>query len=213
MSAAVLQSWDRGLRRSGHGGGGQAERAGDPLGHQFGPGAAAQLADQDAEHGQGEVGVVVAAVVGQHPLDPGQVGEQGGRVRRDQRVPHVAVRFALEAGRVREHPADGGVAVRGHVQVLADRVVEVEQPVVARLHHERGGERLGDRADPEAGVGAERMAGRAGGADRTGPEVAVGPVQRHREGGDATGGLRLADRPFVPCMRAHRSIVGRHRAR
>nr|BFE75827.1 hypothetical protein GCM10020092_091280 [Actinoplanes digitatis] len=151
---------------------------------------------------------MVAAVVGQHPLGQRQVGEQVGVVRRDQQVPHVAVRLALEARGVRQQPPDGRAAVRGHVQVRRDRVVQVQQAVVAGLHDQYGGERLGDRADPEPAVRVQRMPGVARVADGAGPEAAVGAVQRDRERGNPGVGLHPAHRALQALLWRHRDTIG-----
>ena len=60
------------------------------------------------------------------------------------------------SGKHLDVPAHGQLAVCGHVEVRRQRVVEVEETVVAGLQHQDGGERLGDRADPEPAGGAER---------------------------------------------------------
>src|SRR6185436_21179197 len=61
--------------------------------------------------------------------------------------------LALEAGRVREHPAQRGRAVRSLGQVLRERVVEVELALVSELEDRSGGESLRDRGDRVLGVG------------------------------------------------------------
>src|SRR6185312_541528 len=88
-----------------------------------------------------------------------------------------------------EQPRDGDLAVRGHRQMPADRVVQIEQAVVAALHHQHGGERLGDRADAEPGVGV--------GADLERPQWTVGAVHGDRHGRDTPVALRQPDLPLV----------------
>ena len=108
--------------------------------------------DHLAEQRVGEVRVVVAAGRRQHRLRLVEPGEQLLALRPLRPLPDLADRLALQAGPVRQHPADRQAPVPGAGQVLLEPVVQVEQPVVAALHDEDGREGLGDRADPELGV-------------------------------------------------------------
>ena len=71
--------------------------------------------------------------------------EEAARVKRD-----LARRGT---GEVREQLADGAVAERRAGQVPVERVVEVQQALVAQPHHQDGGDRLADGAEPVLDVG------------------------------------------------------------
>ena len=64
-----------------------------------------------------------------------------------ERLPDLARRLALKAGRVRQHPPQRRRPVRGLGEVLRERVVEVELALVPELHDGRRRERLRDRRD------------------------------------------------------------------
>ena len=158
------------------------------------PGAAPQPADELAEQRHAEVRVVVAAARRAAPARPGPARRAARRRPARAGVPDVAVRLALQAGGVRQQPADRQLAVRRQVQVPADRVVEVQQAVVAALEGQHRGEGLGDRADPEPGVRPQRAVGagradgaasRAGGRPGAGPPTPPAPGRRPGPAGPA----------------------------
>jgi hypothetical protein len=115
-----------------------------------------------------------------------QILHQIGHVGRGERVPHVTDGLALQATRVRQQPPEGHRAVCGHIEVLDNRIVEVYQSLVAALHHEHGGERLGDRPDPEA---LARL------AHPQRPQRTVGAPQRDAQRGHPRVGLHLPHQP------------------
>jgi hypothetical protein len=102
---------------------------------------------------------------------------------------------------VRQHPPDGQVTVRLHRQVPRDRVVELQQPLVAALHHQHRGERLGDRADPQLAARVDV------GADRERPQRPVGAVDGHAQRRHPRVGLDLPGEPLVPFQRRHASSL------
>ena len=150
---------------------GEVERSEDPAVDVVRVGLAAQPGDDLAQHAVGEVRVVVRAGGGEHELVLVHRVDHLVDRRRLARHPHVA-RLALQAGEVREHPAQRWRADRDPRQVLLQAVVEVELAGVAQLHHRDGGEGLRDRADAVLGVGG-RLCGAlvVGRADRVGPHA------------------------------------------
>ena len=93
----------------------------------------------------------------------------------------VVVRLALEAGCVREQPPERR-RVRSALDVLVERVLEIELPGVAQLHDRRRCECLRDRAEPVLRVrGCFAGCGHVGGADRRLPDELAVAHDRSRE--------------------------------
>jgi len=90
---------------------------------------------------------------------------------------------------VRQQPPYRELAVPGQVKVPADRVVEVEQPVVAALHDQYRGERLRHRPEPEPGVRPD--------PDLVCPQWTVGAVQCDGQRRDAPVRLGALREPRV----------------
>ncbi len=78
---------------------------------------------------------------------------QGVHLDAGSALPPPAGRLGGEPSGVREQLGDGDVADRGRGDVLGQRIVEVEQALVAQPHHQHGDHGLGDRADAVLGGG------------------------------------------------------------
>ncbi len=138
--------------------------------------------DDDAEQREGEIRVVEACARRQHLLGVAERLEQLRNVGEARLQPRVVLRLALQPRRVREQAAQRRCVRRG-VDVLVERVLEVELAGVAQLHDRRGGERLRDRAETVLRVGRRvALRGHVGRADGGLPDALA---VAHDGGGDA----------------------------
>ena len=124
----------------------QSERLQEPLPDVLGVRHTGHTLDDDAEQGEGEVGVVEAGTRRQHLLRAVERLEQLRDCSEASVQPGVVVRLALKPRGVRKQPAQRR-GVGGSLDVRVERVLEIELPVVAQLHDRRRGEGLRDRAD------------------------------------------------------------------
>jgi hypothetical protein len=138
---------DRVIRGSLH-----PERVEDAFADEFTPGRAGDPFEDRAEQAVGQVGVSIAAVRRTGHLVVRQVGQQFVHIAAGVAFPPRPVRFALQPGDVPEQLAQGDTTDRGARQMPVEQVVEGEETLVTQLHHQRRGDRLGDRAEPVLGL-------------------------------------------------------------
>ena len=195
---ALLVRLLREVRRASH-----PQRVEDPRLHQRHPRLTAQPRDRLAEEREAEVAVVVALHRREHRAGA-VVGRQQLLDRHARRtLPPRPDGLALHPRDVGQQRADRRGAVPGLGHVLGDRVVEVEQSVVAALQDEHRGERLGDRADPELRVGGGRRAGV--------PRPGQGSLVEHagdERGQPAVGLVAVDDRLVVLRLHSNASMGG-----
>ncbi len=143
---------------------------------------------------------MVPAGRGEDRLGVLQPGQQLLTERALRALPHLADGLALQPGQVRQHPAQHELAVAGAGQVLAEAVVEVEQPVVAALHDEDRGEGLGDGPDAELGLRRGRGPGVVGVccADEPVPHLLAAPDHGGGQPGGPPLGLAIGGHPVQP---------------
>ena len=98
--------------------------------------------------------------------------------------------------------AHGRVGVARLGDEPPDRVVEVEQPVVAALQHQHGDQRLGDRPDPVLRV---RRVGSGHVAGRPRPQQLA--AEQHAADDRRQPPLRL-ERSRTACQRGSRAVMG-----
>ena len=139
-----------------------AERAEQPVVDQLAPRRTEPAGHDLAEQAVAEVGVVEPLPCPRHPAGAVVGGGERGEVASPRALPPRAARLALHPGRVRERLAHGDLAVADVAEVGRQRVVEVEQARVPRLHDQHGGHRLGDGPDAVLAVEPGRVAGAAG---------------------------------------------------
>ena len=144
-----------------------------------------QLAERDV------VEVVVVLLAAELPLPGGLVRGQGEhllggpaavQVGRDRLAVGVLVDGVVgeAAAHVQHLPHGGAVGGERQSHVVVDRGVEVDPARARQPHHGRGGERLGDAGQREAGVGDQVGAG-AVGPGRAAPH----PLRADHGGGGA----------------------------
>jgi hypothetical protein len=103
--------------------------------------------DEDPEQREREIRVVEPRAGRQHAFGAIERVEQLVDVGEAPVEPRVVVRLALQAGRVREQAANRRCALRP-LDVLVERVFEIERAFITQLHHCGSGERLRDRSEP-----------------------------------------------------------------
>ena len=187
---ARLGAGTRQVRRRPH-----AEGLEEALGHQRPPGRPEPSGDDLAEEAVAEVGVVEPGARRRHPAAAVVGPGQGREVASPRALPPRAAGLALHPRRVRERVADRHVAVADVAQVRGERVVEVEQTLVAGLDDQDGRHRLGDRTDPVLAVEPGRLPGPAR------PHRAVAVEDRPDDGRQPP--LRLGDVEQSLALDAH----------
>ena len=169
------------------GGAGHAERAQDLLPQRVLPAMPAQLADQRAEQPVAGVGVVE-----QPPGRMRRRAQDVGQPRPELTGAPFPPRprgLRGQASGVREQLGDRRARRLARVQVLAQRVGQVQAALIAQPHDQHRDKRLGQRADAELGVAV----GLVPSQHAPGPEPGLAAVPDHRRGQQRRPALGLAD--------------------